>query len=143
MRILFLTQILPYPPNAGPRVKTWQVLKHLAQSGHQIHLVSFVREDEVEFVPVVSEMCEKTIIVHMRRKRINDLFYGIKSIFSGKPFLVERDNLPEMKSSIRKLITENDYDVIHADQLSMAQFAWQARQLVKNVKYQEYPSFVV
>jgi glycosyltransferase involved in cell wall biosynthesis len=139
MRILFLTQILPYPPNAGPRVKTWQVLKHLAQAGHQIHLVSFVREDEIEFVPVVSEICEKTITVHMRRNRINDLFFGIKSLFSGKPFLVERDNLPEMKNAIRKLISHNDYDVIHADQLSMAQFAWQARQLVKNLKIRNIP----
>ena len=139
MRILFLTQILPYPPNAGPRVKTWQVLKHLAQAGHQIHLVSFVREEEIEFVPIVSEICEKTISVPMRRKRINDLFYGIKSIFSGKPFLVERDNLPEMKNAIRKLISENDYDVIHADQLSMAQFAWQASQCAKNEKNRNIP----
>jgi len=127
MRILFLTQILPYPPNAGPRVKTWQVLKYLYQAGHQIHLASFVRNDEMQYIPVVSENVEKIFIVPMHRKRIKDLYYVVKSLFSRKPFLVERDNFPEMQDLVRKLITENVYDVIHADQLSMAQFAWQAR----------------
>jgi len=127
MRILFLTQILPYPPNAGPRVKTWQVLKYLNQAGHQINLASFVRNDEMQYIPVVSENVEKIFIVPIHRKRIKDLYYGIKSLFSRRPFLVERDNLPEMQDLVRKLITENVYDVIHADQLSMAQFAWQAR----------------
>ncbi len=127
MRILFLTQILPYPPNAGPRVKTWQVLKYLNQAGHQINLASFVRNDEMQYIPVVSENVEKIFIVPMHRKRIKDLYYVVKSLFSRKPFLVERDNFPEMQDLVRKLITENVYDVIHADQLSMAQFAWQAR----------------
>ena len=46
MRILFLTQIIPYPPNAGPRVKTWHVLRYLAQRGHEVTLASFVRPEE-------------------------------------------------------------------------------------------------
>ena len=46
MRILFLTQIVPYPPDSGPKVKTWNVLRYLSESGHQITLASFVRPDE-------------------------------------------------------------------------------------------------
>lgn len=46
MRILFLTQIIPYPPDAGPRVKTWHVLRYLAAQGHEVTLVSFVRPEK-------------------------------------------------------------------------------------------------
>ena len=42
MRILLLTQLLPYPPDSGPKVKTYNVLRYLAQR-HQVHLVSFAR----------------------------------------------------------------------------------------------------
>ncbi len=46
MRILFLTQIIPYPPNAGPRVKTWHVLRYLHELGHEVTLASYVRDEE-------------------------------------------------------------------------------------------------
>ena len=45
MKVLLLTQVLPYPPDSGPKVKTWNVLKYLA-SKHEITLVSFVRGDQ-------------------------------------------------------------------------------------------------
>jgi len=53
MNILFLTQILPYPPDAGPKVKTWHVLQALIQQGHSIYFASFVRPEEMEHVPVL------------------------------------------------------------------------------------------
>ena len=57
MRILLLTQIIPYPPDAGPKVKTWHVLRYLAESGHQITLVSFVRSEEEQYLPVMKQLC--------------------------------------------------------------------------------------
>ena len=40
MRILLLTHRLPYPPNKGDKIRTFNVLKHLAAS-HRVHLVAF------------------------------------------------------------------------------------------------------
>jgi glycosyltransferase involved in cell wall biosynthesis len=142
MRILFLTQILPYPPNAGPRVKTWQVLRHLSQNGHRITLVSFVREEEKEFLPFVAEICEQVHAIPIQRSRLQDLIYGLRSIFKGTAFLVERDNLPQMRERIRTLASENSFAVIHADQLSMAQFAWQAKQQLEKVQSAQLPFLV-
>ena len=142
MRILFLTQILPYPPNAGPRVKTWQVLRHLAQKGHEIHLVTFLREEEKVYLPFVSEICAQVHTVRIKRKRVNDLLFGIKSLLFGSPFLVERDNLPQMHKEIQNLLLKNDFDVIHADQLSMAQFAWKAKKLIQKNKEKKSPFLI-
>ena len=45
MKTLLLTQVLPYPPDSGPKVKTWNVIKYLARR-HEVTLVSFVRGDQ-------------------------------------------------------------------------------------------------
>ena len=132
MRILFLTQILPYPPNAGPRVKTWHVLRHLAQQGHQITLLTFIREEEKEFVPRVAEICEKVITVPIKRSRIKDAGYFIQSLFGATPFLIRRDNLANMRAALREVVSRQPFDIIHADQVSMAQFAWLAKQQILN-----------
>ena len=43
--ILLLTQVLPYPLDAGPKVRAYTMLRHLAQR-HAVILVSFVRPDD-------------------------------------------------------------------------------------------------
>lgn len=123
MRILFLTQIIPYPPNAGPRVKTWNVLRYLVGRGHDVTLVSFVRPDEEEFLPVLRQLCRAVHAVPIHRSRLTDGFYWLRSHLSGRPFLIERDDLQPMRQQVRHLLATQPFAVIHADQLTMTQFA--------------------
>jgi hypothetical protein len=67
MHILFLTQIIPYPPDAGPKVKTWHVLRYLAGQGHRLTLASFVRPEEEMYVPVLQELCQAVHTVPIKR----------------------------------------------------------------------------
>jgi polysaccharide biosynthesis protein PslH len=101
MKILFLTQIIPYPPNAGPRVKTWHVLRYLASRGHAITLVSYVRPEEVAYLPEVAKVCHTVHTVPIVRSRPADVGYWLKSHLSGRPFLIERDDLPPMRQLVR------------------------------------------
>lgn len=123
MNILFLTQILPYPPNSGPKVKTWHVLKYLSQSGHKITLASFVRPEELPYIEDVKQVCASVHAVPIRRSRISDIGYFLRSQVTGRPFLVERDDIVEMRSLVDRIVTLGDIDAIHADQLTMTQFA--------------------
>ncbi|RMH01891.1 MAG: glycosyltransferase [Chloroflexi bacterium] len=123
MRILFLSQIIPYPPNAGPRVKTWHVLRYLAARGHEVTLAAFVRPDEAEYVPVLKEVCTAVHTVPIQRSRVRDVGYWLRSHLSGRPWLIERDDLKEMRRLVNRLLTTQSFDVIHADQLTMTQFA--------------------
>ena len=45
MNVLLLTQVLPYPPDSGPKVKTYNLIKYLVRQ-HDVTLVSFVRGDQ-------------------------------------------------------------------------------------------------
>ncbi|MCB8923768.1 MAG: glycosyltransferase [Ardenticatenaceae bacterium] len=126
MNILFLTQIIPYPPNAGPRVKTWNVLRYLTGQGHEVTLVSFVRPDEEAFVPALREVCTAVHTIPIRRSRLADVVYLLRSQVSGRPFLIERDDLKGMRETVRGLLAAQSFDVVHADQLTMTQFALDA-----------------
>lgn len=123
MNVLFLTQIIPYPPDAGPRVKTWHVLRYLAGRGHRVILASFVRPEEERHVPALREVCAEVHTVPIRRSRIKDVGYWLRSHLSGRPFLIERDDLDGMRRLVARVVQENRIDVIHSDQLGMAQFA--------------------
>jgi glycosyltransferase involved in cell wall biosynthesis len=127
MHILFLTQVLPYPPDAGPKVKTWHVLRHLARKGYRVTLASFVRPEEKQYVPVLMEICDEVHPVPIHRSRIRDAGYWLRSNLTGRPFLVERDDLAEMRKLVARIIAEDQVDVIHSDQLSMAQFGFHGR----------------
>lgn len=126
MNILFLTQIVPFPPDAGPKVKTWHVLRFLAGQGHSVTLVSFVRPEEVPHLPALAEICEAIHAVPIRRSRVADAGYMIRSYLTGRPFLVERDDLPAMQEKVSNLVRQGDFDFIHADQLTMVQFGLRA-----------------
>ena len=123
MKILFLTQILPYPPDSGPRVKTWHVLKYLAQRGHTITLVTFIRPEEEPHLETVRRICQRVFTVPIKRSRLKDAGYFIRSQLTRQPFLVERDDSTAMRTLVREVVTTEPIDAIHADQLTMAQFA--------------------
>lgn len=122
MRILFLTQIVPYPPDAGPRAKTWQVLRYLASQNHEVHLVTFCRQYELPHLDHLKTVCASVTPVFLRRSRIKDLGYFVRSILANRSFLLERDDYPEVHQAIAELQKRVRFDILHADQLTMAQF---------------------
>lgn len=124
MRILFLTQVLPYPLNAGPKVRAYYVLRHLAERGHEVTLVSFVRDDDSpDSVAHLQGFCRAVHTLPMRRSRLKDARYLAQSLLSGRSFIIERDTDRAMHDLIHRLLGEQSFDVIHADQLWMAQYA--------------------
>ena len=123
MHILFLTQIIPYPPDAGPKVKTWHVLRYLIGRGDQVTLISFVRPEEEQYISALQAQGIEVISVPMRRSRVKDVGYLLLSLIKGTSFLTERDNLREFRRAVQEQLENNAIDVIHADQLTMAQFA--------------------
>lgn len=123
MRVLLLTQVLPYPPDSGPKVKTYYVLKYLAQH-HDVTLVSFVRDsDKPEYIQHLETLCERVIPVPISRSKTRDLRFLGQSLLSGDPWMMLRDERPEMRKVLANLAATTRFDVVHADQLNMGQYA--------------------
>jgi glycosyltransferase involved in cell wall biosynthesis len=132
VNILLLTQIVPYPPDAGPKIKTWHVLSYLVEHGHQVTLVTFMRKEEEQNVESLRKVCNAVFTVPIRRSRQSDVFYWLRSHITGRPFLIERDDSNKMKKLVNQLLLTESIDVIHADQLTMAQFALLSRRYIVN-----------
>jgi sugar transferase (PEP-CTERM/EpsH1 system associated) len=123
MRILLLTQVVPYPPDSGPKIKTYHVLRYLAQR-HEVHLVSFTRSEvERAQAQALCTLCRSVATVPLRRARARDLGALLRSLTSGRPFLIERDESAAMRRAIAEVLDRHPIDAVHADQISMAQFA--------------------
>lgn len=120
--ILFLTQVLPYPLNTGARIRQYYVLRHLSQK-HTITLVSFVRsDDKPEHIAHLKGFCAAVHTVPMERS----LGRNGRAVFNGlvqnRPFVIARDEIESMQALLAKLSAEESFDVIHSDQVSMAQY---------------------
>lgn len=125
-KILLLTQVLPYPPDSGPKVKTWNVLKYLAQH-HEVTLVSFVRGDQTADVAHLKPYCKAIHTIEMKRTKLADGLAMLRSFATGQPWMMVRDDRAEMRQLIDKLCAEQQFDIAHADQHNMAQYAERVR----------------
>ena len=119
-RILFLTQVLPFPLDAGPKVRAYYMLRHLAAK-NELTLVSFVRsDDKPEYVDHLRGFVRTVHTVPIERSMARNVQAAIKGLLTGLPIVIARDEMDEMTTLLRRLVSETPFDAIHADQLSMA-----------------------
>lgn len=63
MRILFLSQRVPYPPNRGDKITTWRLVERLRRA-HRVHVVAFAHdEDDLAAARRLHDMGVPTIAV--------------------------------------------------------------------------------
>jgi glycosyltransferase involved in cell wall biosynthesis len=113
--------------DAGPKVRAYYVLRYLAQR-HAVTLVSFVRPtDTPDSLAHLRQFCRAVHTTPMPRSRRLDALHLLRSLATGKPFLIARDEVAAMQRLLA-LDASGPYDAIHADQLWMAPYALQAQQ---------------
>lgn len=122
MNVLMLTQVLPYPPDSGPKIKTYNVIKYLAQT-HRVTLVSFVRGDQSAHVRHLKQFCQAVHTVPMTRGVMHDGPAMIRSLLTNQPWMMVRDDRRAMRDLVDRLSAEGSFHVAHADQLNMCQYA--------------------
>lgn len=123
MNLLFLTQVLPWPLDAGPKTRAYFVLRKLA-AAHNVTLLSFVRAtDTPAAVEHLRSVCAAVHTVPMVRSRLRDVGFLARSLAGSTPFVIARDFVPAMAEVIRSLCAGQQFDAVHADQLWMAPYA--------------------
>ncbi len=122
MRVLVLTQVLVYPADAGPKIKTLEVLRYLA-SHHEVTYCTFVRsEKEVRDAKKFREVCPRVITVPLERSHASNVRFMLESLVTGDSFLMRRDYRPAMQATVNRLLYEEQIEAIHVDQLNMMRF---------------------
>jgi glycosyltransferase involved in cell wall biosynthesis len=118
MKILMLTPYLPYPLLSGGQIRTFNLLKKLSLN-HEITLFALIKEDsERQYIPELEKYCKK-VKIFKRSKRPFTLKNILKTAFSSYPFLVIRNHVSETVAAVKKELTQNQYDLIHAETFYM------------------------
>jgi sugar transferase (PEP-CTERM/EpsH1 system associated) len=67
--LLFLAQRIPYPPNKGDKIRSWQILRHLA-TRYRVHLGCLYDDaDDAQYIPYLSEICASLCCRPLHRAR--------------------------------------------------------------------------
>jgi len=112
-KILFLTQLLPYPLNSGGKITTFKTIKYLAEH-NDLDLVCYAwSRKDWNYVDLFRKMTKKFVMIDLKRKPLFPYF--LLHNFTRKPHYIFRDFSVRMKKSIHKLIKKRAYDLIYSD----------------------------
>lgn len=121
-RLLFLTNLLPYPLDDGASFKTYHTLRFLSRNW-DVTLISFIRSPgEHGYRGELEKICRKVEMVVIKRSRIRDAGHFVRSLFSRKPFLIQRDHSKKMQAAVDRALMSGTFDTFYADHLHMAQY---------------------
>ena len=120
MRILYLSQRIPYPPDRGDRIVTFHQIKHLSRQ-HEIVVGSLgLHSSPADKKELVRALGVKVIApVHARLPR---LINTISSLLAGKPLTLGYFYNRALRNSLESLVNRVVFDVIIIFSSSMAQY---------------------
>jgi len=114
MKILMLTPYLPYPLLSGGQIRSYNLLKNLAQK-HEITLIALIKHDnEKQYIKNISAFCSR-VIVCKRPEKPWTMQNILKTGFGKYPFLVVRNFSSEAKNAVVEELEHQNFDLIHAE----------------------------
>jgi glycosyltransferase involved in cell wall biosynthesis len=122
MRILFLTETLPFPLDSGGRIKTFHTLRILSQE-HEVHCHAFIRDEAQRSYDRELQACCQTLTLHLKHRSILDEAKSwLVGYASGTPFLVRRHFDRSVFAHLKAVLEERDFDAVYCDHLSMIEY---------------------
>jgi glycosyltransferase involved in cell wall biosynthesis len=113
MKVLMLTPYLPFPPFSGGQTRSYNLIKNLSKK-HEITLFSLIKDDEEKKnIKELEKYCK--VRVFKRSKTPWTLRNILKTGFGLYPFLVIRNLVPEEKEAVAQELSNQKYDLIHAE----------------------------
>jgi polysaccharide biosynthesis protein PslH len=127
MRLLFLTETIPFPPDSGGRIKTYNTLRILSQE-HEVHCHALVREQaRLRFEQDLARVCASASLHLVKRHPVGELQTAVASLLTGEPFLVRRHFHRQVLKQLVAASRRHPFDAIYCDHLSMIEYGRRLR----------------
>lgn len=133
MNILFLADIVPFPPNTGIKIRTYNILRELHNGGeNRVYLLCF---NHRILIPTAQELercrealqqfCEEVHIFDIPSDASRLSYYGclIRNLFQSVPYRVARYDSAECSARIRDLMQRANIDLVHMDKTEFYSYA--------------------
>ncbi len=121
LKILYLCHRFPYPGNDGSRVRSFHIIRHFKDTGHQITVASLVRSDEEEKAgQPLAGFCDRVIMA-----RVNETIQNIRMVaylFCPTPSSIAYFYSKTLAKQIDEEIQTNRPDLIYVHCSSVATY---------------------
>lgn len=123
MRILTITNQIPYPPISGAPLRTYNMLRRFAGDS-EVYLAAFsATEEQREGVSHLLEFCREVVTVkHKSLKQAMHLGELIKCAFQGEPLELRLAYSEEFAKEIQRLTDRVDFDIVQIEHGSMGMY---------------------
>ena len=130
MRILYLTHRIPFPPNKGDKIRSFNILKFLSL-GNEVHLGALIDDrSDKKYVPNLLSLAESVtydIINPFIKKAVSAFLLLNKSTISVGYFYSKR-----LQRSIDSLMEKIQFDVVLCSSSPMAEYIFKSKSIINN-----------
>lgn len=123
--LLFLCHRMPFPPNKGDKIATFNLMKYLSKR-FDLYLGCFIDDEfDFQYKDEVAKYCKETCFIDISSKRY--IVSGIRSLVARTPVSVEHYKSASLQKWVDHVVAANDIDYLFAYCSSVAQFITPAR----------------
>jgi sugar transferase (PEP-CTERM/EpsH1 system associated) len=125
MRLLFLTHRIPFPPNKGDKIRSFNILNYLSKR-HEVHLACLVDDkNDLRFVPEIKLRVNRFVFDRIR-PRMKKLL-ALRGLFRSCPITVGYFYSPALQRQIDDIIDAVDIDAFLCFSSPMAEYLFRSR----------------
>ncbi len=111
MKILQVLPKIPYPPVDGHKKSMWGIIKHLSQLGHEIEIIAYRQNENLEKVKPEIEKFAKLHVLDVSTP--NNFLDALKNLASPVPYNLSKYVRRELKEFLVDFLHRNKFDIIH------------------------------
>jgi glycosyltransferase involved in cell wall biosynthesis len=130
MNILFLVDIVPYPPNTGHKIRTFNIIKQLSEK-HNIYLLAFNQkiminnpEQMQSYEKELEKYCKEvhTFPIPSDRNKFSYFYCLGQNLLQLKPYRVNRYQSKEYSEKILEILNLIKIDLVHLDKTEFFEY---------------------
>ncbi len=121
--ILFLAHRIPFPPDRGDKIRSWHILRHLAEQS-RVHLACFADDEaDAAHLPALREALGGALgEAHVEIRRTGKAVAGARALVEGKPVSLTLFDSTDLRAFVARLLGTGRIGTIFAFSGQMAQF---------------------
>jgi len=130
VEILFLSHRFPYPPTRGDKIRSFNMVRHLHQSGHQVTVASLARSArEAADCQGIREYCEEYVLCKVHNP-LQAVRMGLRLLTpepSSMGFFYSR----QLQKEVNHLLARKNFDLIVVFSSTAAQYVAHVKDIPK------------
>jgi sugar transferase (PEP-CTERM/EpsH1 system associated) len=126
LKVLFLSQRVPFPPDRGDRITTHHIVRHFVERGDRVTALSFTESDEDDDSAAALRAGGATVITDRLRPRMRRIAV-LPWMATSSPLTIPYFRSRKLLAAVARIARDDPPDLCFAYSSSMAQYLTELR----------------